>query len=396
MSQVKIMFILISQFLLIWLTFLSSASPQSQQLIILSSEVGAAIDATENERYHLFSRDIGLIAARVYSKGVDGRQLHLIGENDGHPWILIRGLTMVEKQKLVTRILQVEKNSDQQFSEPVIKIELPQQTNAEHPLNLKLVDDTQLYGRIRFCSADTVQFVTLSGVNIAIPESQILEARWPQGEVTDGGFSRFDPANYRLFFGPTGRTLQKGEVNFSDFYVIFPSLAAGITDFLMIGGGVSLIPGASSQLIYLAPKINILHREKLDLAVGALYFGVPGEGGSVSAYSALTIGNPLGGVTLGVAIPFARNFDDDEFNFTALLFGGEKQISNRVKFITENWLIIGGGSLDGSLSILSGGFRLIGERLTADFALATSPEFFEEGVDFPFIPYVAFSVNFGR
>jgi len=64
--------------------------------------------------------------------------------------------------------------------------------------------------------------------------------------------------------------------------------------------------------------------------------------------------------------------------------------------ITENWLIIGGGSLEGSLSILSGGFRLIGERLTADFALATSPEFFEEGVDFPFIPYVAFSVNFGR
>ncbi len=277
MSQVKIMFILISQFLLIWLTFLSSASPQSQQLIILSSEVGAAVDATENERYHLFSRDIGLIAARVYSNGLDGRQLHLIGENDGHPWILIRGLNMVEKQQLVTRILQVEKNSDQQFSEPVIKIELPQQTHTEHPLNLKLLDDTQLYGRIRFCTPDTVHFVTLSGVNIAIPESQILEARGPQGEITNGSFVRFDPASYRLFFGPTGRTLQKGEVNFSDFYVIFPSLAAGVTDFLMIGGGVSLIPGASSQLVYVAPKINILLREKLDLAVGALYFGVPGE-----------------------------------------------------------------------------------------------------------------------
>ncbi|HEX9654912.1 MAG TPA: hypothetical protein VGA99_14485, partial [bacterium] len=188
MNRAKSILILITLMSLDWLTSGSTARAQKQQLVILSSEVGPAVEESENGRYHLFSQDVGLLSARVYSSDSQNSwRLHLLGNKDGQPWILIRGLSTVEKQKLVTRILQANKNLDPQFSPAVIMIELPQPLPTENPVNLKLMDDTQLYGQIRLCTADTVQFVTLSGVNIAIPESQILEARWSEGKVTNGG-----------------------------------------------------------------------------------------------------------------------------------------------------------------------------------------------------------------
>lgn len=375
------------------LTTAAFTKESGRQLITLHEAVGTLIDSQENERFHLFSPDAGLISARVYSTAAaDLWHLHLLGEKDGHSWILIRELNWLEKQKLVTRILLVQ-SGNQPVSEPAIKIDLPEQIKTEHPLHLKLRDDTHLYGRIRFCSADTVFFATLSGVNIDIPENQILEARWPKGKIMNGSFARYDPANYRLFFGPTGRTLQKGEVNFSDFSVFFPSVAGGVADAFMLGGGISILPGASSQLFYIAPKLRFLHRENLDWSIGLLYTGIPEEGSSTVAYTALSTGSPLSGITLGAAAPIFTN--DNDLDVFAFLFGAETQVSNRLKLITENWWFVGGEGEE-SFLLLSGGFRFMGERLAVDLAFATSPEFFGEGVDFPFIPYVAFSVNFGR
>jgi len=78
--------------------------------------------------------------------------------------------------------------------------------------------------------------------------------------------------------------------------------------------------------------------------------------------SVATTGDHLGGVTLGVAVPFLVKKsdvfeDDDDLNVTALLFGAETQVSNRVKLITENWLFTDGKN---SVLLLSGGIRFIG------------------------------------
>jgi hypothetical protein len=161
----------------------------------------------------------------------------------------------------------------------------------------------------------------------------------------------------------------------------------------MLGGGTSIVPGAS-QLFYIAPKLRLLHLENLDWSIGLLYTGIPEEGNSTVAYTALSTGSPLGGITLGAAVPIFT--DDNDLDVFAFLFGAETQVSNRLKLISENWWFVGGEGEDQSFLLLSGGFRFMGERLAVDLAFATSPEFFGQGVDFPFIPYVAFSVNFGR
>lgn len=381
-------------FTFIIFTNLAISKDASQELVTLHEEVGPVIDAEENDRYHLFSQDVGLIAAKLYHRSPDKWILHLLGEKDGKPWMIVRNINMETKSKLANRIRTYlfKKGSGKlsQNSYPIYVIELPTEVSANRPLQVKLVDNTKLFGTITECSTDTLKFVTLSGLHIAIPDDQIMELKWPQGKLVEGEFKRYDPNHNRLFFGPTGRTLRAGEGNFTDFYVVFPTIAVGLTDYIMLGGGVSLIPGAESQLFYISPKVRLVHGNKFDLAVGFLYMGVPDEESVSSVYSALSIGDPAGGITVGVAFPFTGS--ESDLDAAAFLFGAETQVSNSIKLITENWLLTGEGE---SLLILSGGIRFFGERLTADIGLVTSPEAFDDG-GFPFLPWVDFAVSFGK
>ncbi|MFQ5584937.1 MAG: hypothetical protein ACE5GL_10920, partial [Calditrichia bacterium] len=82
-----------------------------------------------------------------------------------------------------------------------------------------------------------------------------------------------------MLFAPTARPLKQGQGYFSVYQIFFPFVAVGVTDFFTLAGGVSLIPGARSQLLYVAPKITPLHLKKFDLAFGLLYLAVPDVNG---------------------------------------------------------------------------------------------------------------------
>jgi hypothetical protein len=88
-----------------------------------------------------------------------------------------------------------------------------------------------------------------------------------------------------------------------------------------------------------------------------------------------------------VGLPLTSDTDKN----LLLLIGGETQVSNSAKLITENWIFTGG---DGTI-LFSGGIRFFGETLAVDLALITTAEAFE-GHGFPFIPWVDFSVFFGK
>lgn len=378
-------------FSLLFMTTAVYSQSGSQELIVLHESIGPVIDAQENDRYHLFSKEVGFIAAKLYFRPPDKWLLHVIGEKEGKSYILVRTITAQVKGKLETRLkFNVEDKEFSPFSHPVYPIKLPGEIFENQPVKVRLVDNTELLGDINRCTEDTVHFTTLSGINVAIPDSKIMELRWPPGTLVAGEFLRYDPSHNRLFFGPTGRTLRAGEGNFADFYVVFPTLAVGLTDFLMLGGGVSLIPGAESQLFYISPKVRLFHGNKFDLAAGLFWMGVPEEESIGSVYSVFSVGDPAGGITMGVAFPFASS--DSDLDSPAFVFGAEKQVSNSAKLITENWVLTG----DDSILILSGGVRFFGERLAADIGFFTSPEAFDDNNGFPFVPWVDFAVSFGK
>jgi len=69
-----------------------------------------------------------------------------------------------------------------------------------------------------------------------------------------------------------------------------------------------------------------------------------------------------------------------------IVLGGEVQVSESVKLLSENWIPAGADE-----AILSFGIRFFGEHLAGDFGLITSTE---ASGGFPFIPWLGFVYNF--
>lgn len=257
------------------------------------------------------------------------------------------------------------------------------QTDTSKVQRVTLSDGSELIGRIVSDSTNEIVFRTSSGIKIEIDRTSIKEIKIIEGKWVEGQFMREDPNRTRLFFAPTARALPQGKGYFSAYEIFFPMLAVGLTDFLTLAGGISLFPGADEQIVYLAPKVRFTHLENIDLAGGVLYMSVTGHTFGI-AYGVTTIGSSTTALTVGLGWGFV----DGELSKTpSLVIGGEAQLSNSVKLITENWFP---PKTNGAL--ISFGIRFFGENVAGDFGLMRLTESSSEG--FPFIPWIGFAYNF--
>ncbi|MCW9095278.1 MAG: hypothetical protein OQJ74_05495, partial [Ignavibacteriaceae bacterium] len=248
--------------------------------------------------------------------------------------------------------------------------------------SISLNDGTELRGFIIAENDSAIDFRTISGINMKIKKNLVDDISLSKGEIFEGKFQRYDPNRTRLFFGPTARTVEQGKGYFSAYEIFIPFLAVGVTDFLMLSGGVSLIPGAEEQLIYLGPKVRFLNLDNFSLAGGIIYAHVEDVDFGV-AYGVTTIGSERYSFTVGVGY----GYEDWEFSDSpVLMLGGEIQASNSIKFLTENWIIP-----SSETGLISFGIRFFGDNLAADFGLMTTTEGMGEG--FPFLPWIGFAYN---
>jgi hypothetical protein len=171
-----------------------------------------------------------------------------------------------------------------------------------------------------------------------------------------------DPNPTRLFFGPTGRSIRKGEGYVGVYELFLPFVQVGITDRLSIGGGTPLVFGQSGDRpFWITPKFQLQEGPRISTSVGALHFLNIDDIDLGIAYVASTIGTTDNAVTVGVGWAYVNTNDNDEGAMVAM-FGGERRVGRRVKLLTENYVFTGGG-------ILSGGVRFLGESLSADLGL---------------------------
>ncbi len=231
-----------------------------------------------------------------------------------------------------------------------------------------------------------------------------------QAEATP---QQLDPNGTRLFLSPTARALPQGQGRFSDYFIFFPSVAYGFTDWLDAAAGVSLLPGSRTQLVTVNVKAQVVDGESTDIAVGNLFAVPVGEvsgGFGGTAYGLATFGSARQSITVGTYVAYAgfnesrttcdeddctteNAFGIDVADGVVLVVGGEVQVSGSVKLISENYLGLAEGAAGG---IVSGGVRFFGEQLAVDFALFRPIGEGSEFDGFPFVPYVGFSYNFGR
>jgi hypothetical protein len=252
---------------------------------------------------------------------------------------------------------------------------------------ITLKDNSVLIGKVLAQTDSLIIFKSALGLKVELKPDLIKETEYLKGETIDGKYIRYDPSNSRLFFFPTARTPKAGSGYLSDYELLFPFLSIAATDFLVLSGGFSIIPGASEQLIFIAPKVRFFNSEYFCASGGLLYVNIPEEVDNVAlGYGVITIGTQKAGLSLGYGKHISSSGED---NLTGLIMlGGDVQLSNRVKLMSENYIPVGVENMD---VVYSFGVRFFGENLSVDLGFFGITA---ETSGWPFIPWVGFTYNF--
>lgn len=386
--RVVVAFLLLSAFCL-------SAAPQKNAATpVFHNSLGAVIDSTENARYNIFGNIAGFSAARLVRVGENKTEIYFLRQLEDRAQLLIYKMPSTTFHQFCFDLAaRSGAHAGDVFAGPLLAVNESLWKESSPDKKINLHDGSQLVGTLSAVHNDTVVVHTHGGLEINVPAANIAQVRSIGGVANGGPFYRTDPNVSRLFFAPTGRRLDAGAGYFADYWVFFPTAAFGITDYFSFAGGMSLIPNAGSQLVYLLPKFTFELSETAGLGAGLMHLRIPNEIGSFTlGYGVATFGKDTGGVTVAAGLPLGKNAGEG----SVLLLGGEKQVTNNIKLISENWFFIGGGDNNNdSVSLFSGGVRFFGDKLAVDLALFTASEAWSEG-GFPFMPWVDFSVFWGK
>jgi hypothetical protein len=376
-----------------WLFVVSlpTADGGTVQAVQFDTTLGQVVDPTENIRYTLFGGIEGFESARLYRLDMKYYSLHLLRNRNSHADILIldwpRQRALDFLQNLDERIQSVSSTGERPDA-ALVSVDSTQWHDADGSIEIMLQDGNRLHGHLHRVEGDTLVLETTGGITVPIPDRQVRDVVHRTTVPESGSFYRNDPSPTRLFFAPTARNPRAGGGVFADYYVFFPTLTIGIFNSFSLSGGISIFPGASDQLIYGSPKVTARITPTLSAGAGVLYMGLPGDEDDVTlGYLVTTIGSTVRALTLGAGWVMQSNAD----NRPGWLMGGELQVSNSLKLISENWFVVG----DDSEAVFSVGVRFFGDHLAADFGLFTTSAAWDNG-GWPFLPWVDFSVTFGR
>jgi hypothetical protein len=275
-------------------------------------------------------------------------------------------------------------------------------------LEVRLKDGSVLYGVVERGTPDRVVIRTISGVLVEVARAQVASMAPARGVVIDGEFRPSDANATRLMFSPTGRSLRKGQGYVGVYEFILPFVQVGVTDRLSLGVGTPLLffGDDTSRPVWVTPKYQFYRGSRVSAAAGVMHFHVFGEDARVGlAYGVATMGSDDNAWTVGSGWAYSRYYENEydpacwsvpyqpcapdrvarTEGSPVVMVGGERRLSRRVKFLSENYVFDGGG-------IASFGVRFLGERLSADLGAAIPL-----GLDeFILVPVVNFVWTFGE
>lgn len=232
-------------------------------------------------------------------------------------------------------------------------------------MEIRLTDGSVLFGRIAAAEGDRITIASESGARTELDRAQIALIRPTLTRLVNGERWNDDPNITRLFFGPTGRAIGKGTGYFAIYELFMPFLSYGVSDRVSISGGTPIVPFATGELFYVAPKVTVVSKPGVDLATGVLAFFAPDESESVGLlYGVGTFGSRDNAFTVGLGLPFITGSGDNFADRVVVMIGGEARMSQRTKFITESYFVPGESG-----GVVAGGLRFFGERLSADAGL---------------------------
>jgi hypothetical protein len=165
-----------------------------------------------------------------------------------------------------------------------------------------------------------------------------------------------DAVASKLFYAPTGRVLKRGEVYVAVDAFSIGVVRVGVTDRFSIGVGRPLWANTT----WITPKVQIYENDHAALATGVLHLFAPGVGSGGVGYSVATLGSRDNAVTAGMGWFYGKDDDGVRVGMPVLIVGGDRRMTRRTKFITENYVFDGG-------AMLSAGARLMRRHVSMEF-----------------------------
>ena len=226
------------------------------------------------------------------------------------------------------------------------------QAAAPQIVEVKLRDGSTVYGQVISDDPSRLVVKTVGGAELSVQHDQIETITRVSGSVVGAEFWLDDAVDSKLFLGPTGRALKRGQAYFAIDTLILPVLQVGVTDRFSVGFGAPFY--GLLKTAWITPKFQLYRGDRLAVSSGVLHLFVPDFGIGGYGYTVATVGTPHGAVTFGGGLLYGR--DGDRTASTPMFtIGGERRLGRRSKFITENYVFDGG-------VITSFGTRLIFNR----------------------------------
>ncbi|HCE56658.1 MAG TPA: hypothetical protein DER09_02400 [Prolixibacteraceae bacterium] len=228
---------------------------------------------------------------------------------------------------------------------------------------------------------------------ITIPKTDIKRRDTVQfQQIKDGKLWFENPQSTRYFWSPNGYGLKKNEGYYQNIWVLWNQFSYGVTNNFSIGAGI--IPlflfGGTPTPVFATMKFSIPVKEnKVNVAAGAIAGTILGESetGFGIVYGLSTFGSPDANVTFGLGYGFAGG---EWAKAPMVNFNGMFRVSSRGYFITENYLLSGGGE---TILLISLGGRSIIKKAALDYGLVFPVA---EIGEFVAIPWLGFTIPFGN
>ena len=244
--------------------------------------------------------------------------------------------------------------------------------------------------------------------NTKIKDIKIVE----KDEFVNGKYFFPNPHPTRYFFGPSAIPLNKGEGYFQNAWILANSVQIGLTDHFSIGGGM-VVP----FLFFITPKFGYKVSDYIHLGGGIIVASTISKEanfGVGAAYGSFTVGTFENNFTInagwGAVKEVNNNYDPLTQTSTSssawklskrpmFTFSGMARIARKFAVISENWVFStkdyeGYNQITNTNNytrkyhtVLSAGFRFLGEKNSFDFGLAI-PVIKESTIGIPYLDYV--------
>ena len=226
-------------------------------------------------------------------------------------------------------------------------------------------------------------------------------------QIVDGKYFFPNPHATRYFFGPSAIPLKKGEGYFQNAYILANSVQIGVTDNFSMGGGIGI-----PFLFFITPKLCYRVGKNVYMGGGILFATTISSDlgfGMGVAYGSLTLGNNENNFTISTGWGAIKQdtYNSQTNDYTnrwelarnpIFTFSGMVRIARKCSLISENWVFATkdyDNKFENSNSytyvyhaLISGGFRLMGEKNSFDLAIIVPLVTDGTTFGFPYLDYV--------